>query len=307
MIRIQSFLIACVSLAGWLSLGGCVKEEDISANKKQENDQQIRQYLAANSLNAQQTASGLYYQITQPNPAGSLTQDYDSVYVYYTVSRISDGFKFDSIPRTSGPFVFRYHSDHSKIPVPLLSGFVEGIGLMREGEKATLLLPSDLAFGSLSDPNYFPSYTPLRIDMELVKIENEERKINRYLAAKGWTDIIKRTSGLRFQQLTFVPDSIRADSGKTAYVRYTGKLLNDTQFDSNITNTAPLTVMVGGGSVVKGFAEGIALLRKGEKARLIFPSSLGYGTTGQRNSAGTQYIIPPLTPLVFEVEVVDVK
>lgn len=55
------------------------------------------------------------------------------------------------------------------------------------------------------------------------------------------------------------------------------------------------------GEIVEGLNEGLALLAKGGKATFIIPSALGYGEQGARP------YINPYTPLVFEVEVTDVK
>ncbi|MCP9765741.1 hypothetical protein EGI31_22630 [Lacihabitans soyangensis] len=49
-----------------------------------------------------------------------------------------------------------------------------------------------------------------------------------------------------------------------------------------------------------GIYRGISKLRKGEKARIIFPSSIGYGTNGSGS-------IPPYTPLIFDIEVLTVN
>jgi FKBP-type peptidyl-prolyl cis-trans isomerase 2 len=54
------------------------------------------------------------------------------------------------------------------------------------------------------------------------------------------------------------------------------------------------------GSVIKGWTDGLSLLKKGSKARLYIPSSMAYGSRG----AGGQ--IPPNANLSFDVEVVDV-
>ena len=82
-------------------------------------------------------------------------------------------------------------------------------------------------------------------------------------------------------------------TGEVVNVKYTGKLLTDKQFD-----TGQIQVRVGSGGVIKGFDEGISKLRYNEKATLIFPSSLGYGTQGSGST------IRPYAPLLFEVEVV---
>jgi FKBP-type peptidyl-prolyl cis-trans isomerase len=60
-------------------------------------------------------------------------------------------------------------------------------------------------------------------------------------------------------------------------------------------------VLIGGKQVVSGFENGLTKLRVGEKALLIFPSAIGYGTTG---SGAT---IQPYSPLLFDIEVLKVN
>jgi FKBP-type peptidyl-prolyl cis-trans isomerase len=60
-----------------------------------------------------------------------------------------------------------------------------------------------------------------------------------------------------------------------------------------------LTFVPGTGNLIPGFEEGILKMRVGEKAALVLPSKIAYGTNG--NST-----IPPNSPLYFEVEVVGV-
>jgi FKBP-type peptidyl-prolyl cis-trans isomerase len=50
---------------------------------------------------------------------------------------------------------------------------------------------------------------------------------------------------------------------------------------------------------IPGWDEGLLLLNKGARATFIMPSALAYGEQGFAS-------IPPYTPLVFEIEVVDV-
>jgi len=90
--------------------------------------------------------------------------------------------------------------------------------------------------------------------------------------------------------------------GDRVQVWYTGTFLDGEQFDSNEENGRfePLTVFIGsGGGTIQGMIEGVAKMKKGGKATLIIPSSLGYGSMGT-------YGIAPYTTLVFKVEVHDI-
>ena len=77
-------------------------------------------------------------------------------------------------------------------------------------------------------------------------------------------------------------------------------LLDKTVFDSSRRRNEPLRFTVGVGQVIEGWDEGILLLHEGDKARLVIPSNLAYGTRG----AGG--VIPPNAPLIFDVELVSV-
>lgn len=80
----------------------------------------------------------------------------------------------------------------------------------------------------------------------------------------------------------------------TVSVVYTGKLLNGTQFDAS-ANPVRLALS----AVIKGWQIGIPLIKKGGRIKLVIPSSLAYGCTGQGS-------IPPNAPLYFEVSLADV-
>lgn len=94
------------------------------------------------------------------------------------------------------------------------------------------------------------------------------------------------------------------DTSKVVKVRYTGKSLSDgIVFDSNSDSTKPTyPVYLGapaGSSVIKGWTDGILMLKKGSKANLYIPSALAYGARGSGDK------IKPDANLIFEVEIVD--
>ncbi|WP_299148351.1 peptidylprolyl isomerase [uncultured Dokdonia sp.] len=107
-------------------------------------------------------------------------------------------------------------------------------------------------------------------------------------------------SGLRYQIIQ-KGDGVKAEKGKTVSVHYKGALPDGTVFDSSFKRNQPIDFQLGVGQVIPGWDEGIALLNVGDKARLVIPSDLAYG------SAGAGGVIPPNATLVFDVELVAVK
>ena len=105
--------------------------------------------------------------------------------------------------------------------------------------------------------------------------------------------------------LTIVPvasgDGL-AKAGDTVWVHYTGTLQsNGTKFDSSLDRGDPISFTLGQGEVIKGWDEGIAGMKVGDKRQLIIPPTLGYGEKGAGN------VIPPNATLVFDVELMGVK
>jgi tetratricopeptide (TPR) repeat protein len=78
-------------------------------------------------------------------------------------------------------------------------------------------------------------------------------------------------------------------------------LSNGLKFDSSHGRNAPIAFKLGAGRVIKGWDEGIANLRVGDRAALIIPPQLGYG------SKGAGGVVPPDATLIFIVELMDVK
>lgn len=275
-----------VAVLAALSLVSCQKVLENEAEKNYAlNETAIQNYITNNKLTMQKSASGLYYNITKTNPNGTKPNIGDEVAIHYTLFKMS-GAKFDSTERLKNtPFAYTYGVN------ALIPGMDEGISMMRKGERALLLMNHYLAFGSQSD-DILPAYSAVGADVEIVRVRSEEQQIEDYIQDKKLTVTEKTSSGLRFIQTTTTTNA-QVKVGDIVLVKYTGKLLTDKQFD-----TGDIQVRVGAGSVIKGFDEGISKLKIGEKAMLIFPSSLGYGTQGSGSA------IRPYAPLMFEVEIV---
>jgi peptidylprolyl isomerase len=117
-------------------------------------------------------------------------------------------------------------------------------------------------------------------------------------AQKGNT--VNTASGLQYTEIV-AGTGAAPNPGDIVSVDYTGTLTNGVVFDSSYKRGQPLQFPLGQGQVIKGWDEGIALMKTGGKARLTIPPSLGYGAKGAGN------VIPPNATLIFDVELVGVS
>ncbi|MCZ2141278.1 MAG: FKBP-type peptidyl-prolyl cis-trans isomerase [Bacteroidia bacterium] len=233
------------------------------------------------------TASGLKYKITEK---GSGTKAYAGakVKVHYT-GKLTDGKVFDSSVGRGEPFEFTLGMGQ------VIKGWDEGIALLHVGDKATLTIPSKLGYGEQGTQG-IPGGATLIFDVELIAVSE---------GIKPWdvknTNVQTTSSGLQYIVVEKSSNPIKAETGKTVYVHYTGFLKGNKVFDSSIERGTPISFPLGQGRVIKGWDEGIALMHVGDKYRLIIPPSLGYG---ERGAGG---VIPPNATLYFDVELVNVK
>lgn len=117
----------------------------------------------------------------------------------------------------------------------------------------------------------------------------------------------KTSSGL-YYTISKPGSGNNAKPGQMVSVMYLGKTLEGHQFDANMDESGKMlpgksafTFPLGQGQVIKGWDEGVALLKKGSKATLYIPSPLAYGPQAQGPD------LPANSILVFNVEVTDVK
>jgi len=132
---------------------------DPSKDLQKEEDQKIQDYLSSNSnLNFKLQPSGLYY-LEVVAGTGDLPAVNDSAYVKYT-GKFLDGTVFGS--NVSSGLLYGFIIGQNII------GFDEGITLMKQGGKSTLLIPSKLGYGAMGSYS-ISGYTPLLFDIELIK------------------------------------------------------------------------------------------------------------------------------------------
>ena len=127
----------------------------------------------------------------------------------------------------------------------------------------------------------------------------EPDQISNYIKTQKLSVTDSSTAGLKFILVKANPSGAVLKSGQSIVVNYTGKFIAGKKLDE-VFDSGNFTFILGARQVVDGFDKGIAKMRVGEKATLIFLSSLGYGANGQGS-------IPSNTPLLFEIEVISAK
>lgn len=261
------------------------------------------------------TSTGLYYKFY--HKSGDTTQpkltEYAMVEMVYG---IADSVLFDSrnLPASQRPM---------KIPIikSIYKGDIyEGLEMMHVGDSAVFQSNADSVFKKLFRIRKLPSFvdstkdvyfaiklvgvkTPQQLQAEdsarMLKLQNDESKEREAYLKKNNITVKPTQDGLYF-----VPEKPgkgpHPKVGDKVSVHYTGYLLNGKKFDSSRDRGKPFEFTLGKHQVIPGWDEGVAMLRKGGTAKLIIPSSLGYGT---RNMGP----IPPFSTLVFDVELVNIQ
>jgi len=147
--------------------------------------------------------------------------------------------------------------------------------------------------------------------------QRDMEAIDEYLATNSLVNVkeFEDARGLRIIWQEVSGSGVFAEVGDTVRANYTGKLLNNSVFDTSIEDVAkendifqegrvyaPLGFRTGFGFVIPGFELGLLNIEVGDKATVIMPSELGYA-----NNPPSGIGIPENSPLIFEIELIDVK
>lgn len=176
---------------------------------------------------------------------------------------------------------------------------MKSMGFALDKQKVIVALGSylkgeQMAFTAEEAEAYLNAYVEgLMPKEEALSLESQQEFLDKQLSRPG---VIKTASGLVFE-------TVKEGTGRSpkltdkVRVLYKGRLADGTVFDST-DNEGPIEFDVN--RLVKGFTEGLLLMREGGQYRLFIPASLGYG---ERGAGG---VIPPNAALDFDVTLIEI-
>jgi FKBP-type peptidyl-prolyl cis-trans isomerase len=281
-------------------------------------------FTSCDSKGYKKTADGLEYQIVTDKKDGKGPDTSDIVKVklriYYSEEGKKDTLLRDVVAMNGGEPI----ELPMNVPVAYKSSWIKGLVLLTPGDSAIFRTPVDTLMKYEMQGQPLPPFMKkkgqLLFSVVLVSVnsadqmkkeqeqksaqqkETDDKLIQDYLAKNNIT-ASKTASGL-YYVIDKEGTGNNPTAGQTVVVNYTGKTLDGKVFDSNLDpqfqHVEPLAFKLGGHEVIEGWDEGLALLKKGSKARLFIPSPLAYGPQERPG-------MPANSILMFEVELTDIK
>ncbi len=238
--------------------------------------------VAAPPGDAETTSTGLASKVLRPaTGTDGPSSAADRVTVHYT-GWTTDGEMFDSSVQRGEPATFPLNG--------VISGWTEGLQLMKVGEKRRFWIPEELAYrGRPGRPAGM-----LVFDVELLSVEHapEPPAVPEDVAAAP-ESATSTESGLASRVLQEGTGTAYPSATDRVRVHYTGWTTDGEMFDSSVTRGRPATFPLN--RVIPGWTEGVQLMVVGEKRRFWIPANLAY--EGRPGPQGT---------LVFDVELLEV-
>lgn len=171
-------------------------------------------------------------------------------------------------------------------------------------------------------PNFIKDDDYMRVDIKMLNIFEEKEYLQAKEAFMHWIEDFGEYEQVLLKQyvedqdfdfqptesgLHYIPlqkgYGNPIQEGDTITVHYEGRFFNDKYFDSTRKRDEPFQFVYGQKwQVVPGLEEAIGMMYPGEKSLFIIPSHLAFGQGG--SSTG---IVPAFTPVIFEVEIIEVK
>jgi len=278
-----------------------------------------------NPLKIETTKSGLQYHFFKKNEKGTkaIVGDVVTIMMYYKNSKDSMLFDSRKMARAKDGYI-----EFPLNPSSFAGSFEDALMMMSPGDSARFWINADSVylrtFKAPLLPQFIEKGSKLAFDVKLEKVKSKEEAMKEQQKLmeeqKAKAELMKAeepksiakyiennkittqptASGLYYIE-TEKGTGQKVMKGDTVEVKYKGMFLDGTVFDSSEKNPNPVKFTIGVGMVIPGWDEGIPMMNVGGKGKLLIPSSIGYGQSGAHG------VIPPYSPLLFEVEVVAVS
>jgi FKBP-type peptidyl-prolyl cis-trans isomerase FkpA len=267
--------------------------------------------------------NGLYYKFFNHNEEGVKAQEGDVLSLRYQFMLEKNDSTFMDSKDNS-----RDGSGYSEIGIQsssFIGSFEDGLMMMTKGDSAAFIAPADSFFLKTMRMNELPPFVKqgdyvkaimkVREVRSRQEVEAEQKKqmaeqevvmkelegqekpaLDKYINDNK-IKVQPTASGLYYIE-TKKGSGTSPKETDIVKVHYTGKLLDGTVFDSSVEKGQPIEFPLNG--VIPGWIEGLQLMKKGGKCTLVIPSAIAYGPRGTGP-------IPPYSPLVFDIELIDIK
>jgi len=276
----------------------------------------LKDYLKDNEIKTKPLESGLIYDVLKKG-YGRKPKAGDMCQVFLKVNAI--GLDYDLFNNFGKEPIF------IEFGKPFdTKGLMEGLGLMKEGEEARLIVPSDIGVGQDGKNGTVEPFSTIiyKIKLDKLKTKEEVKKIRKAQSErkKAKNDSLRKAEPgkiaayIKKHNITTKPTKSglyyipikegkgpHPKKGNTLSVHYTLFNTNDEKIFSTYDDNRPFMFVLGNGSVIPGWEEALPLMRKGGKAKLIIPSSLGYKGVEKK-----EFNIPAYSPLIIELSLEDI-
>jgi len=286
-------------LGGLVLFNSCKKEYETIETL---DDRTIAEYIKNNNLTNVKDTLGYHYQVLEQGAGGKVERT-DSVYYTYEFKH-TDGRTIIKNGDYQIPGTYLGYTDRfGFVTIPAVR-FT--LGKLNRGGKARLIIPSRLAFGKNGNTTLgVGSNEVIIVELGLLAESKQHQVdnllINKFVAANKLQTTVD--PGKRVQYIVSNVGTGKEDlkTTSTVKVKYTGRLLNGTVFDSS---TDGVEFQLEG--VIQGWTETLpGKVGVGGKIRLLIPSDLAYGSKAQTDISGN-VSIPANSSLDFDIEIVSI-
>lgn len=214
----------------------------------------------------------------------------------------------------------RFQIEHSNYPGSIDECFT----LLSEGDSACFYLnPRKFFENTLQTtlPHFLDSARTMRIDVKVLSLQDSLSYARDKEAFVHWIDDFSAYERVRLAQymakermnphavdsLFYLPKRTGMGDyphdGDTLTIEYEGRFLDGEFFDSTKKRKESFQFVLGQKwQVIDGVERAVRMMREGELSLFILPSAIAFGATG--SSTG---IVPPYTPVLFEIELLEIK